>query len=153
MRSLILLVALLLSGCGTILSKPEGFTACQLADTTTGANVGTLTNCPHTGAALQKVAALTPITFRMKGINADWNYAQPQVGLAAEQVAEVVKECAIYEQDGVTPKSYRQECLIALTIKATQELEARVRRLEPSGGNMLDVPAVNEAVYRRAVNF
>ena len=35
------------------------------------------------------------------------------------------------EQDGVTPKSYRQEALIAVTIKALQELRERVDALSP----------------------
>lgn len=83
--------------------------------------------------ALDIIRKLNPITFKMKNAekpNADWNYDKQQVGLAAEDVAKAVPLAAIYEQDGTTPKSYRQEALIAVTVKALQELEARLSRVE-----------------------
>ena len=62
--------------------------------------------------------------------NKDPNFGTRQVGLIAENVAEVAPECAIYEDDMRTPKSYRQECVIALLVKATQEQQAKIARLE-----------------------
>src|SRR5205807_559032 len=76
------------------------------------------------GAALAAVDALVPSHFVMKGAtNPDPNYAQLQVGLIAEDVAKAMPECAIYEDDLKTVKSYRPECVIAYAIKAIQELK------------------------------
>lgn len=87
---------------------------------------------PYQGRALDTVRHLYPISFTMRvdRPNADWNYDKPQVGLAAENVADVLPLAAIYEQDGATPKSYRQEAVIAVLVKAVQELSDRLRQLE-----------------------
>jgi len=80
-----------------------------------------------TDSALADVLKLDPIAFTMKPgdqPNPDWNYDKPQIGLSAENVAAVNPKCAIYEQDGKTPKSYRQECLIAELVGAVRELKA-----------------------------
>jgi hypothetical protein len=80
-----------------------------------------------TDSALADVLKLDPIAFTMKAgdqPNPDWNYDKPQIGLSAENVAAVNPKCAIYEQDGKTPKSYRQECLIAELVGAVRELKA-----------------------------
>lgn len=77
--------------------------------------------------ALADVLKLEPIAFTMKPgdePNPDWNYDKPQIGLSAENVAAVNPKCAIYEQDGVTPKSYRQECVIAELVGAVRALKA-----------------------------
>jgi hypothetical protein len=78
--------------------------------------------------SLHDVLKLQPIVFAMKTsvdvANPDRNYYSPQIGLSAENVAAVNPKCAIYEQDGKTPKSYRQECLIAELVGAVRELKA-----------------------------
>lgn len=78
---------------------------------------------PYQSDALAKVAKLDVGTFHLNtGSNADPNAASLQAGLSAESVAAIAPECAIYENDMKTPKSYRQECVIALLVKAIQEL-------------------------------
>jgi hypothetical protein len=70
---------------------------------------------------------LKPVAFNMKPgdrPNPDPNFDKRQLGLIAEDVAKVDKRMAIYENDGITPKSYRQESVISLLVKATQELKA-----------------------------
>jgi hypothetical protein len=47
----------------------------------------------------------------------DPNYGSRQIGLIAENIARVAPECAIYENDMLKPRSYRQECVIALLVK------------------------------------
>lgn len=87
----------------------------------------------YSDGALDIIRKLNPITFKMKNAdkpNADWNYDKPQVGLAAENVACILPLAAIYEQDGVTPKSYRQESIIAVLAKGMQELMARLEKVE-----------------------
>jgi hypothetical protein len=77
--------------------------------------------------ALATIAMLRPVAFNMKQgdyPNADPNFAKRQIGLLAENVAAVDPRLAIFENDGVTPKSYRQESIIALTVKAIQQLKA-----------------------------
>ena len=84
---------------------------------------------PIGGDALARIVALEPIAFTMKDApNADPNFARRQLGLTAENVAAVDPRMAIYEDDGVTPKSYRQEAVIAALVAAVKELsECRLR--------------------------
>ncbi len=88
---------------------------------------------PLTGKAMAEVMALHPLTFTMKPgetPNPDPNYGRLQIGLTAENVARVDHRLAIFEDDGVTPKSYRQEAIIALLIKAMQEQQAEISDLK-----------------------
>lgn len=77
--------------------------------------------------ALSIIAQLQPVTFNMKPgstPNPDPNFGRNQIGLIAENVAAVDPRMAIYENDGVTPKSYRQESVIAALVAAVNELQA-----------------------------
>lgn len=79
---------------------------------------------PYHDDAMAKVAKLDVGTFHLQsGPNADPNVQSLQAGLSAENVAAIAPECAIYETDMKTPKSYRQECVIALLVKAIQQLK------------------------------
>jgi hypothetical protein len=92
------------------------------------------------GDALAHISALEVASFNMKAAdkpNRDPNYGARQIGLIAENIAQVFPECAIYEDDMRTPKSYRQECIIAMLVKGEQELmsqnamlKARLTRIE-----------------------
>lgn len=78
--------------------------------------------------ALATIAKLEPVAFNMKEDeahpNADHNYGMRQIGLTAENVAAVDPRMALYEPDGVTPKSYRTEAVIATLVAAVNELNA-----------------------------
>ncbi len=79
-----------------------------------------------------KISALEVASFNMKPgekPNPDPNFGTRQTGLIAENVAEIAPECAIYERDMKTPNSYRQECVIALLVKASQEQQREIRDL------------------------
>lgn len=79
--------------------------------------------------ALPQIEALRPVTFTMKPNdtpNADINFGRKQIGLIAEEVEKVNPLLAVYEQDGKTPKSYRQESVIALLVKGLQEEQAEI---------------------------
>jgi len=79
--------------------------------------------------AVSELAKLTPVSFNMKPSmkNADAaNYWRTQIGLTAENVAAVDPRMAIYEPDGKTPKSYRQEAVIALLVKAVQQQQGEI---------------------------
>lgn len=80
------------------------------------------------GDALSLIRKLNPIVFNMIGENEDNNYNRTQIGLAAENVAAVDSKLAIYERDGVTPKSYRQESLISVLIQAVNQLQDKLAR-------------------------
>jgi len=83
-------------------------------------------------AALPAVRALHPVAFNMKPISPpspDPNYGNRQIGLLAENVAAVDPRMAVYEADGKTPKSYRQEAVIALLVKAIQEQQQEITKL------------------------
>jgi hypothetical protein len=85
------------------------------------------------GGALDTVAKLEPIVFTMKPMeepNRDPNYDRPQIGLSAENVAAIEPRCAIYEDDMKTPKSYRQECLIAVLVAAVQAQQREIEALK-----------------------
>lgn len=87
---------------------------------------------PFKPVVLPSIDRLAVATFRIKGASAnkDPNAGADQIGLLAENVAKVFPKCAIYEADMRTPKSYRQECLIAVLVKGEQELLARTAALE-----------------------
>ena len=77
---------------------------------------------PYRGDALKIVSGLEIGTFHLAlGPNVDRNAGNLQAGLNAENVAKLAPECAIYEDDGITPKSYRQECVLALVVRALQQ--------------------------------
>ena len=83
------------------------------------------------GSAEPSIAKMRVASFQMKNTNnKDPNARSKQIGLIAENVAQVAPECAIYEDDMKTPKSYRQECVIALLVKATQEQAKEIADLK-----------------------
>ncbi len=74
--------------------------------------------------ALDQILSVQPINFEMKAQdNRDPNYATRQTGLSAESVARIMPECSIYEDDMKTPKSWRQECVIAKLVGAVHVIE------------------------------
>lgn len=84
---------------------------------------------PFEDDALGLLGQLDVRTFNMKAQdNHDPNYRSKQIGLIAENVAKVAPLCAVYEDDMKTPKSYRQECVIALLTRSTQQLNAKAER-------------------------
>lgn len=78
---------------------------------------------PYDNDALQRVSNFEVGTFHSSVVSRDHNSANLQAGLNAENIAKVAPECAIYEDDGVTPKSYRQECVIALLVRSVQQIK------------------------------
>jgi hypothetical protein len=83
--------------------------------------------------ALGTVGKLKPIVFKMKPLaipSPDHNYGGVQIGLSAENVAAIEPRCAIYENDGKTPKSYRQECLIAVLVAGMQVQQREIEALK-----------------------
>ena len=79
------------------------------------------------------IMALHPLEFKMKRPiepNADPNYDRPQIGLTAENVASVDPRLSIYDDDMKTPKSYRQEGVIAALVVTAQYQEAQIRHLQ-----------------------
>lgn len=85
-------------------------------------------------SALREVMKLKPVTFNripdQVHPDSDVNAYLKQIGLTAENVASIDPKAAIYEQDGVTPKSYRQESVIALLVKAMQEQQKEIAELQ-----------------------
>lgn len=120
----------------TVCLKSDGTLLIQAASCTISSrrfkeNIFPLTR--HDG--LDIIMAFKPVEFNMISDptrpNPDRaNFARTQVGLIAEDVEKVDRRLAIYEADGVTPKSYRQEAVIATLVKAVQELEQQVKTLQ-----------------------
>ncbi len=105
--------------------------ACTISSRRFKENIEDLTNKD----GLDIIMALKPVEFNMiedkKHPNPDQaNFARTQVGLIAEDVEKVDRRLAIYEPDGVTPKSYRQEALISVLVKGMQEQQAEITRLK-----------------------
>lgn len=87
---------------------------------------------------LADVMALQTFGFRMKDgatPNPDPNYDRPQIGLLAEQVATVDPRLAIYEDDLKTPKSYRQESVIAALVASQQAQQGEIEDLQIKAAN------------------
>ena len=83
--------------------------------------------------ALDELLRFEVKTFQMKpgeASNPDPNYSSVQIGLIAEDIAKIEPRCAIYEQDMKTPKSYRQECVIAMLVKGIQEEQQEIDYLK-----------------------
>lgn len=79
-----------------------------------------------TASALATINLLDVDTFYYKAKNKDPNGNGKQLGLIAEDVAKKAPVCAEYENDMKTPKSYKQECVIALLVKGMQEQQAQI---------------------------
>lgn len=80
--------------------------------------------------AINDLMALKPTEFNFiqtKPANGDNNFDRPQYGFIAEDVAEVDPKIAMYENDMKTPKSYRQEAIIALLVKGFQEQQKEIQ--------------------------
>lgn len=80
----------------------------------------------YSASALVSIMDLRTFTYRLKvtkPANKDPNTTTMQLGLTAENIAKIAPLCAIYENDMKTPKTYRQECVIALLVKGEQELK------------------------------
>jgi len=81
--------------------------------------------------AIAYVRRLDVGTFHFDSTNqSDPNGSSLQVGLNAENVASVIPEAAIYENDMKTPKSYRQESVIAILVKALQQQQSEIDELK-----------------------
>lgn len=125
---------LCLSGGGVVLLQT---TACTISDENLKNMFGVLKE-----SALAEVMALgRPQLFTLKDgdTNPDWNAGTLQIGFTAQKMASVDPRLAIYYDDHVSPKSYRQESVLALALGAIQELKAendnlrvRIARLEKS---------------------
>ena len=83
------------------------------------------------GAVLPQVMRLEVADFNLRDThNKDPNARARQTGLIAENVAQVMPRCAVYDDDMRTPKSYRQECVIAMLVKTVQEQQAEIARMK-----------------------
>lgn len=105
-------------GTGGILQLQS--TACTISSVRFKENIK-----PYSASALASIMDLRVYTYRLKKTvpaNKDPNATTAQLGLTAENIAKVMPLCAIYENDLKTPKSYRQECVIAYLVKGEQEL-------------------------------
>lgn len=96
--------------------------------------------------ALNDVLSLQPNKFRLKPRekpDADPNRQAEQVGLYAEDVAAVEPLAAIYEDDMKTPKSYRQEAILALLVGSIRAQQAEIVQLQQKLAKVhtLDEPA------------
>jgi len=88
---------------------------------------------PLESRAVDLVGKLEPVAFNMREDaipNPDRNFPRRQIGLIAENVADADPRLAIYDDDGVTPKSYRQEAVIAVLVKAVQEQQREIDALK-----------------------
>ena len=81
-------------------------------------------------AIIPTLASLSVDTFKYKNQNKDPNGNTNQLGLIAEDVAKKLPICAEYESDMKTPKSYKQECVIAALVKGMQEQQAEISDLK-----------------------
>ena len=98
--------------------------------------ISTLTHKPdwaaYTGDALSVIHAMEVGTFHYDASmrSKDPNWASLQIGLNAENIARVLPEAAIYEEDMRTPKTYREQGVIALLVKAIQQQQIEIEELK-----------------------
>lgn len=108
---------LCLSGAGVVLLQS---TACTISSQRFKHDIEAV----DTEESLQAVMRMRPVSFVMSERNRDENGNRYQIGLIAEEVEKIDRAMAVYEDDGVTPKSYRQESVLAEAIGAIQALKA-----------------------------
>ena len=89
------------------------------------------------GHVLPAIGSLDVDTFFYKAKNSDENANVQQLGLIAEDIAKKLPICAEYESDMKTPKSYKQECLIAVLVKGQQEQQKEIDELWFAVGALL----------------
>ena len=83
--------------------------------------------------AVNDIMALKPVAFNMKHTtpeNPDKNHTRAQYGFIAEDVAAVDPHLSIFEDDMITPKTYRQEAIISLLTKTAQEQQKEIEALK-----------------------
>ena len=88
---------------------------------------------PFNGDALKGLQRLPIVTFDYKPEfrdKVDPNARTTQIGIIAEDIAQVFPQCAVYENDMKTPKSWREMCMIAVLAKAVQEQQAEIAALK-----------------------
>jgi hypothetical protein len=94
------------------------------------------------GDAIASIKRLEVGTFHFDDVIAnqpDPNARSLQIGLNAENVASVIPEAAVYENDMRTPKSYRQEGMIALLVKGMQQQQTKIDALKTEISTMRSV--------------
>lgn len=68
---------------------------------------------------------------RLRGVRFDWrDSGTPDIGMIAEEVAQVVPEIVDCETDGTGASSLTYDRLVALLVEALKEQEARIAELE-----------------------
>jgi hypothetical protein len=72
---------------------------------------------------LSKVEQLNPVTYNKIGVE------QEEIGLIAEEIAELFPEVVTYNEDG-QPQGVQYQRLSVILLKAVQELTERVNKLE-----------------------
>lgn len=82
--------------------------------------------------ALAEIMDMDPMVFRRKydpGAYAqNPNYRAAQIGMLAEDVAAVDPRLTVYEEDGVTPRSWRLDAMISLLVAGVQEQQREFER-------------------------
>lgn len=79
---------------------------------------------------LSSVMKMNPVSFQFKEKNRDENGNRVQLGLIADEVADIDGRMAVYFEDGVTPKSYRQEAVLAAVIGAIKAQQKQIEDMK-----------------------
>lgn len=84
--------------------------------------------------AIDDLMLLQPVRFNFRKTdppNSDPNATHMQYGFIAEDVASVDSNLSVFEDDMMTPKSYRQEAIIALLVKGFQAQQQEIAAMTP----------------------
>jgi hypothetical protein len=102
------------------------------------------------GDSLKQLLKLEPVSFKYK----EGTSGRTHLGFIAQQVAEVIPDCAIFVQNGDSC-GLRYEQFSALIVKAVQELHSKVEKIENRklvGGSVIDTSSLTEdfvQIYQR----
>lgn len=82
----------------------------------------------------EKVRALKPRTFRWNeevatGSGLNYETQIPELGFIAEEVHEAAPDATMYDEDG-DPIVYRDKSMLAMLVKAVQDIDNRLGALE-----------------------
>lgn len=98
------------------------------------------------GDSLKQLLKLEPVSFKYK----EGTSGRTHLGFIAQQVAEVIPDCAIFVQNGDSC-GLRYEQFSALIVKAVQELHSKVEKIEARklvGGAVIDTSGLTEDFVR-----
>ena len=100
-----------------------------------GASMHAWATCTSTGQQtnIQAISGALGIVDRLRGVSFDWAPdGRHDIGLIAEDVAELLPEAVVYDENGKDAKAVDYSRLVAVLIEAVKEQQVQIKSHEHS---------------------